>query len=264
MKPTLHSIDEVIYELEMIITNSELRKSPRGYFAALYRRVTLEIKKGVSELDPSKQIFQDNARMAQLDIVFAKRYIDAFYEFKQKGKISDCWQLSFTNSREYWPIVIQHLLLGMNAHINLDLGIAAAELMKESPIDDLKHDFDKINDILSALVTEVEKDLLAIWPGLIRILKWTRKTDGFLIDFSMKTARDGAWDFACELSETPEDLWQTKIAERDRRITEIAKLITKPGFIVSFVFKIIRLFEKGSVEDKIAKMAKVKLSNELV
>ncbi len=262
MKPTVKTIDDVVRELEMIITNSELRKSPRGYFAGLYRRVTLEIQKGVEETDPEKQIFQDNARMAALDVVFADRYIEAFYGFKKSEKISDSWQLPFVYSREYWPIVLQHLLLGMNAHINLDLGIAAAEIMQGKDIEDLHDDFNKINEVLSSLVGEVEKDLTKIWPGLKRILKWTKKIDDFLIDFSMKAARDGAWDFACELSETPRELWAAKIEERDQKVTETAKLITHPGRLVGFIFKIIRIFEKGTVEDKISYMTKVRLSEE--
>lgn len=260
MKPVVKNINDVIRELEMIITNSELRKSPRGYFAALYRRVTIEIKKGVYEQDTSKQVFQDNERMEALDLVFAKRYIDAFYDFKQKELLSTSWQLPFRYSREYWPIMLQHLLLGVNAHINLDFGIAAAEVMQGKNIEDLRSDFNKINDILSALVEEVEKDLWQVWPaGLKRLMKWINKTDNFLIDFSMETARDGAWDFACELSKTPKEMWASKIETRDKKVTEIAELISKPSPLVSFMFKIIRLLEKGTTMNKIEYMTKVKL-----
>ncbi len=259
MKPVVKSIDDVVRELEMIITNSELRKSPRGYFAALYRRVTLEIKKGVDETDVEKQIFQDSSRMEQLDIVFADRYISAFYGFKQKEKISTSWRFPFVYAREYWPIALQHLLLGINTHINLDLGIAAAEIMHGRNLEDLHDDFNKVNEILSSLVGEVEKDLTEIWPGLKRILKWTKKVDDFLIDFSMKSARDGAWEFAQELSQTPKELWPAKIAERDKKVMGISKLITSPGFFISLIFKIIRIFEKGTVEQKISYMAKIKI-----
>ncbi len=251
MKPTIHTIDDVIRELEIIITNSELRKSPRGYFAALYRKVTVQIKKGIEETDPDKQVFHDNVRMERLDIVFAKRYIDAFYEFKNGEQPTASWELPFTYSREYWPIVLQHLLIGMNAHINLDLGIAAAEVMKGQNLDDLEHDFNTINEILSSLVSEVEDDLSSIWPGLRKLLKLIRKVDNFLVDFSMKIARDGAWDFACKLHESPDASWGALIGERDQKVLEIAKLITSPGPIASLIFKCIRLFERGNVEQKI-------------
>ena len=39
--------------------------------------------------------------------------------------------------------------------------------------------------------------------------------------------------------------------ERDVRITEIARLVSNPGYFVSAVFKFIRLFERGTVAQKI-------------
>ena len=52
------------------------------------------------------------------------------------------WKKAFDSSTHYWPIVLQHLLMGMNAHINLDLGIAAAEISKNKDINDAIKKFD--------------------------------------------------------------------------------------------------------------------------
>jgi len=43
----------------------------------------------------------------------------------------------------------------MNAHINLDLGIAAVEISRNKNLDDLENVFNKINEIISLLVHEV-------------------------------------------------------------------------------------------------------------
>ena len=59
---------------------------------------------------------------------------------------------------------MQHLLMGMNAHINLDLGIAASEVAGGNSIHDLKSDFMKVNDILAGLLSEIIKRP----PGRIR------------------------------------------------------------------------------------------------
>jgi len=67
----------------------------------------------------------------------------------------------------------------------------------------------------------------------------------------MKTARDGAWKFANEFVALPENQREACIQERDLKITKIARLISNPGFLVSSVFKFIRLFEKGTVAQKI-------------
>lgn len=245
MKST-HTINEILEKLDDIIRESKNGNNPSGYFAALYRKVTLKVKQGIEE-----GIFDDGPRMEQLDIVFASRYIDAYNAYQKSRPVTKSWEKAFDLSKRYWPIVLQHLLIGMNAHINLDLGIAAAEVMKGKDINSLKGDFDKINAVLSSLVHEVQSDLAKVWPRLKKILKWTGKADDFLVDFSMKMARDGAWNFAVEYAKTPEHQQATFINTRDESVAAIGNLIINPGWLVSILFKVIRLGETGSISKKI-------------
>lgn len=247
------TIDEVIQFLNEIIEDSKREQSAIGLFATLYRAVTLKIKEGIDNGS-----FQDGPRMEKLDVIFANRYLDAYYQYRGNQKCSECWEFSFKKAESYWPIVVQHLLLGINAHINLDLGIASAQVSTVENIETLESDFDQINTILSNMVESVEKALTVIWPTLTIILKLSGKIDNFFIDFSMKTARDGAWKFANEFVALPENQREATIKERDAKITQIARLISNPGFLVSSVFKFIRLFEKGTVSQKIIDLQKIK------
>jgi len=247
----INTIDDVIDALNLIISDGKTNNNPLGYFAALYRKVTIKVKEGVEEKDPAKQVFQDNQRMERLDVIFATRYIKAYYEYKNSNAVTKSWAKAFELSEDYWPIVLQHLLIGMNAHINLDLGIAAAEVMEGKNIQGLKHDFDAINTILFSLVVDVEKDLSKIWPTLKKVLAWTKKADDFLIDFSMEVARDGAWEFAVELSKLNSQDFDQTIIHKDHKVAEIASLVSNPGFIASLLFKVIRLGERGEVAQKI-------------
>ncbi|CAN1506100.1 hypothetical protein MCETHM1_00646 [Flavobacteriaceae bacterium] len=240
------TIDEVIQFLDEIIKISKLEQSAIGLFTTLYREVTIQIKHGIGNGS-----FQNGERMEKLDVIFANRYLKAYYQYKAKEKPSECWEFSFQQAEDFWPIVVQHLLLGINAHVNLDLGIASAQVSTVEDIESLKSDFDQINTILSNLVESVEKCLIKIWPTLTIILKLSGKIDNFFIDFSMKTARDGAWKFANEFVVLPENQRENCIKERDVKITKIARLISNPGFLVSSVFKFIRIFEKGTVAQKI-------------
>lgn len=241
----IKTIDEVIDALDSIINESIQSNSPLGYFAALYKKVTLKVKEGISN-----NYFDDGTRMEQLDVVFAKRYLEAYYQFKENEQPTMSWQITFNNASDYWPIVLQHLLLGMNAHINLDLGIPADQISEGKDINLLKDDFNRINEILSELVNEVQNDLAKVWPMLKTILKFSGKADDFLVDFSMKLARDGAWKFACELAENPSEV-DRLIIERDTKVAQKASIVLNPGFIPSFIFKIIRLGEKGTIADRI-------------
>ena len=243
------TIDEVIATLEFIISESEKNNDTLGYFAALYKKVTIKVKEGIAAGS-----FHDGTRMEQLDVVFAKRYIDAYFSFKKGEPTTLSWQKAFNVSSHYQPIVLQHLLLGMNAHINLDLGIAANEISKGKNIADLENDFNRINEILSSLVHDVEKNLSEVWPTLKLILKRTGKVDDFMVDFSMTLARNGAWKFANQLFSSPEDQINSLIEIRDQKVNAKANIITNPGMVATIVLFIIRVMERGSVASKIRKL----------
>ena len=253
------TIDEVIAILEQIIETSKAQESTLGYFAALYQKVTIHVKEKLGT-----GYFDDDKRMEQLDVVFANRYLEAYFDYTQGKSTTRSWKTTFDATGDNSLIVLQHLLLGMNAHINLDLGIAVSELTTKSTIDDLHSDFNKINDILNSLVEEVQNDLAKIWPTLLAILKFFNKVDDFLIRFSMIAARDGAWKFANGLVKTQPDKRENLILARDQKIADIARIITPRGIIERIIFKIIRLGEKGSPSDKIDALKEVMERNSQV
>lgn len=243
----LYSIDEVIAALDAIIAEAEIENDTSGYFAAIYRKVTIRVKDGIANNE-----FENGYRMEKLDVIFASRYINAHHAWKQNKPVTSSWQKAFEISGNYWPIVFQHLLMGMNAHINLDLGIAAAEVTGPGNIHHLKNDFDKINGILASLVNEVQDGLTRIWPRLKWVLQKTKRVDGFFIDFSMQLSRDGAWKYALTMAGKPAGDLPALIEARDKIIAEKTKLVTNPGFVPMLVFGIIRLGEKGTLKEKIA------------
>ena len=98
-------------------------QSRMGYFAALYRRVTCAVRDGISAGS-----FQNGPLMEQLDVVFASRYLDALATFQAGGAATRSWMVAFHGYDDANLLILQQLLSGMNAHINLDLGIAAAQV----------------------------------------------------------------------------------------------------------------------------------------
>jgi len=247
----ISTIDEIIVLLEDIVVESIKNNDPAGYFAALYKKVTIQVKVGIAS-----GFFDDGKRMEQLDVAFAKRYLQAFDNYQKNIPLTESWKKAFDLSNNYWPIVLQHLLMGMNAHINLDLGIAAAETSKGQSLKNLESDFNKINEILSILIHEVENDLSVVWPVLKYILKWSGKIDDYLVDFSMKLARNGAWKFANQLAGFPDNAIESLIAERDMRVANKVSVILKPGFMASLALRVIRITERGSVSEKIQSLRK--------
>ena len=241
------SIEGVIDRLDGIVAHTKTTNSPLGYFAALYRKVTLQVK---SDIDDG--LFEDNPRMERLDVIFANRYLAAYDAHCAGRSPTRAWAFSFAAAQQWWPIVLQHLLLGMNAHINLDLGIAAARTAPGERLADLKDDFDRINTVLAGLVGEVQEELTRIWP-LLRILNRSPgRADRILANFSMEKARDTAWDVAQQLASLDREEQERRIVLLDRQVTAFARIIRHPGSSGRWLTRLVRLGERGTVASRIA------------
>ena len=194
----VNTIDEVIAALDGIIQRAWEERSCLGYFAALYRRVTRAVKEGIANNQ-----FSDGPRMEKLDVIFASRYLDALTAYQAGGNPSRCWKVAFNACSDDSRLVLQHLLAGMNAHINLDLGVAAAKVSPGASIEQLKSDFDMINTVLAAQVGAVESEMCAISPLISTLSLVGLRTETTLINFNIGLARQAAWFTAERLAKEP-------------------------------------------------------------
>jgi hypothetical protein len=195
MPQTLRTIDDVIAALDDIVETCYREASRLGYFPAMYRKTTRRVQEG---LEAGR--FEDPDRLETLDVVFADRYIAAFREHRRGDPSTASWEYAFRMAGSDRPSVVQHLLLGMNAHINLDLAISAVEVAPGSDLPALKHDFDEINDILGELVDPVQNDLGSVFP-LVRALDFLcLRLDETAVRFAVRRARASAWEKATILS----------------------------------------------------------------
>ena len=60
-------------------------------------------------------------------LIKSETYFDAYDRRQVDQPTSASWRVAFDAATKSKYLVLQQLLVGMNAHINLDLGIAAAE-----------------------------------------------------------------------------------------------------------------------------------------
>ena len=239
----MKTIPEVIIALTQIIDTAQKEKSAIGYFACLYRKMTIAVQQGIQNNQ-----FEDGKRMEQLDILFASRYLEA-YALMRAGKMpSQAWNLAFEATKKNNATVLQYLLMGINAHINLDLGIAAAQTCSNDAIHGLKNDFDKINQVIANIVGEVQSELAQIWFPLKFINKIAYKSEDAVINFSIGIARKSAWKVATDLAPIPANSQSNYINQLDKRITFLGKTIESPGMKDTIMCKMIKLFELSDVE----------------
>jgi len=180
--------------------------------------------------------------MEHLDIVFASRYLDALAAWRAGQPLTESWRLAFNASKQSNLLVLQHLLLGISAHINLDLGIAAVEVAGGN-LESLHNDFDEINTIISALTYQVLNDIDRVSPLLSLLGLHAGDSSSILIQFSIDNARDGAWCFAEELVTKKGADYQACIAKRDQTIYRLGGGLVRTTGFMNFTIWLIHLFE---------------------
>lgn len=232
------TIDDVIRSLDKIIGWAHEQRNRAGYFAALYRRVTSAVKQGIAA-----GRFQDGVRMERLDVIFANRYLSAFEAWTKGQPTTLSWKLAFDAVSQWPPLVLQHLLAGMNAHINLDLGIAAATCAPGDQLAGLQADFNLINTVLAEQVSAVEQEMAEISPWVALLNTFGLRTETTIINFSMTKARDCAWAEATNLAQLSGNLLGSATAEADARASLVGSLVVSPPLLVRLELLPIRMRE---------------------
>jgi hypothetical protein len=245
------TIDEVLDRLENVIDLALRRGSRVGYFASIYRKVTAQIAEGVST-----GMFDDGERMERFDVAFARRYLAALDAHGAGDEVTRSWALALDATSSRRPIILQHLLVAINAHVNLDLGIATAMTAPGRELADLRQDFDRVNEILASMIANVERDLgeLSPWIGLLGRLGG--RHDDAIIRFSLATARTEAWRFAVELAPLAPEHWAGPIKARDVRVARLADAVLHPG-LLSAALLLIRARETNDVRRAIEVLNRV-------
>ena len=237
------SIDAVLEELDQILAEARRQRSRLGYFAALYRDVTARVQDAIEAGN-----FDDGTRMERLDVRFARHYLDALEAHNSGGDPPRAWTHTFEAASRWRPLVLHHLLLGMNAHINLDLGIAAVEVTTEETLPDLKGDFDRINRILGDMIETTQTRIADVSPWIGVLDRLGGRADEVISNFCLVQARNDAWDFAASLAALDAEAQARAIEAKDEETARRTADILRPGgpWIVPALLWV-RLWETASV-----------------
>jgi hypothetical protein len=236
--PKVTKLDEVVEAIESIIEWSIRASSRLGYFAALYKRITIAVRTAVEQ-----GAFEDGPRMERLDVTFASRYFDAlngYFHSNQYPEPTRSWQVTFAEASRAEPIILQHMLGGVNVHIALDLGIAAQTISPGAQLPKLKQDFNKINAVLASQVNGIVADIDQLSPALAELYAVLMNNEILLINEAVAAFRDSAWRFAAILSLEPGFARPLTICARDRQVAGQAELIYDPPRLVGLIGSIVR------------------------
>ncbi len=126
---------------------------------------------------------------------------------------------------------------------------------KHSEVRFIENDFNKINDILFNIINEIQDKLSRVSHVLFLLDFFGKKSDERIIDFSMRKAREQAWNSANLLWTLGANQQDEAINGIDAMVLQISKFIKSPrSRFIRFILKTIRTFEKTEVGVVISKL----------
>ena len=248
--------DRSLGALEELVDRCAASGDRIGYFAAMYVAVTETIRQRAAD-----GRFEDAPRMEQFVSGFARRFLDAEEAWRNGAPCSESWEAAFRAARRWRPIVLQHLLLGANAHINLDLGVTASGLGDGGSIDAVRADFDAVQDVLGELVDGCQAALGTVSPWLGLADRIGGAGDETLIRFSLAAARRQAWSVAVRLSSLSGAERDQAIAAVDASTVRIARVVEHPGILASALLLVVRIRERANPGKIMQLLAAVRVSS---
>lgn len=250
LKNSYQSVSGVISSFEWLENNFFQHEDLRGVFATAYLHITRSINEAIQT-----QSFHDNAWSEKYLIRFANLYRVALlnYETGSSKLVPKSWRVAFDLAENKEGLIIQHLVLGINAHINHDLAIALFDVKIDPDRDHKYADHADVNLILEKATDGLKRSVIEKYaPILQRLDRGLGTIDDEITAFSIPKAREHAWSFAIALTAAQSDIEREILKKSlNEQAAVLSNLImaspTKdPRFIgiVNFLKKADRLIDK--------------------
>ncbi len=226
-----------------MVAGARARGDRLGWFAAMYGQTTRTVRDHVAA-----GRFDDAERMCGFVERFAARYLAPLAAWQAGLPVAKSWRIAFQASSERDTVILQHLLLGINAHVNLDLAVVAAESCPGDAIDGLHDDFMRVNGILGALMPRFRACIGRFSPLLDVLDRVSGGEDDEVLNFSIRVARDEAWSQALTLAAVDDTARrQDLIDSLDRRVAVLGKLVANPGGLLQRAVDVVAATESDDV-----------------
>jgi hypothetical protein len=153
------SVAALVARMGELLEPLEADRDPARFFLAVYLRTTVAVGEAIDADD-----FEDPAWVEEWDVDFAGLYLDALTAHRRDpASAPRPWRLAFGARPELPPEA--HVLLGMNAHINLDLPQSLVRVIPPAEFDDparldlRRRDHERIDRVLASRVAAEDGEL---------------------------------------------------------------------------------------------------------
>ena len=175
----------------------------RRVFLACYTMMTENMLEAISERE-----FEDCPWVDELLHHFAAYYFQGLKTFENNPRHTPAvWAVAHRTAQNQKAHVMQHLFLGINAHINYDLVMTLVDMLDPGwaalPEPDLAsryRDYCHVNQIIAGTIDEVQDSVLeSINPGLAVLDRLGGRLDEWLASRLINAWREEVWGDALRL-----------------------------------------------------------------
>lgn len=182
----------------------------------------------------SMEGFDDPAWVGTLLSRFADYYFLAVRQFEVGDpSLAPAWRVAFETCGSGEPSVLQHLFLGINAHINHDLAFAVADLLgSEEDVVTRHGDYLSVNRVIDDTIDLVQATVVAPQSRLLELAdRLCGPVDEWVFSRLITGWRNDVWTHACDIA-LGDPSARTAAADRvSREAMERAQLIARIGSV---------------------------------
>lgn len=204
--------------MQQFILGWESAGDHRAIFLDCYARMTQNMLVAVHDRQ-----FEDNRWVSRLLHRFADYYFNALNAYEREPAGSPAvWQVAFSAAQRPRTHALQHLILGVNAHINYDLVFTLADLLEA---DWLVLDADQrlsryrdhchVNEIIYQTIDNVQDEVIECYHPLMDVVDVLMgRMDEWLTSRLITSWREQVWQNTTALLQTPDDLARQNLIDQ--------------------------------------------------
>ncbi len=227
-------MDDAVAGLAALESRYRQRNDRRAIFLTLYGIVSTEMRARVAA-----KAFDDNAWVERYTVTFANLYREALvaYDAGDHARVPKSWRLCLDAAAGGSGLVLQDMLLGVNAHVNHDLPLALSAVSIEPDRERRYRDHSAVNAVLASVVERATERLAGLYaPGLRTMDDCAGPVDELLSAFSLEIARESAWEGAVSLANARSAFERALVMRlMATRAAAVARLLLAPSRHAPFV-----------------------------
>ena len=205
----------------------------RAIFLTLYGVVSAEMRERLARGE-----FLDNAWVSRYLVAFAELYRVALeaYDAGRMDEVPKSWRLCFDAAARGNGLVLQDMLLGVNAHVNNDLPLALTAASIEPDREARYRDHAAVNAVLASVTERATARIAALYaPGVAMLDGCAGHLDEMLSMFSLAIARESAWEGSVALANA-RSAFERRLAATviGSRAAVLARLLLAPTTVPAF------------------------------